>query len=959
MKQIRFLEYLTEMVPERFSSAMIASQVSGVREGPIRSSMVSILQNILPQYFHMLGASFLLSMLLSHPVLGQRTEEEPRHPMSGSMIAGTTTPGSILYPQGGMGILNHWLMLNEVEPSTIVADLSQDSALVAFRSVPSEILKVSVMPWDEPMVRREAILLAPGENNVSCGVYDPITQCALFGTDTTPARIVKVSMGSGDKGVRIGAITLLTGENRLRCAAIDPSGEYAWFGTLTTPGRVIKVRIGEATAPPERLGAVTLNTGENNLTSAIRLNGEHLLFVGETTPGRIVKVAAGVGDAAPTRVSALTLNAGETPGPAVLDPVAGQVLVAATANIIKVDPAASTSAPVRLNSTTLVPGGVKDASYDAGSGATLWAGTAGVLWKLRTRTPAEAPLLISDLVMSWDSTVNCLKIVPLGGDRAYVLNTGKSTKILIGGPEFAMNLAADMPHVVSGGTNWETGVYNPETAMLILAAGDGFGFGWSTNRVHFGEANMPPVLDYGDSFDAVRSPGSTGFVLDQEANQVWSGARPPCCFFEYFTGEVFRFDAGDLDTLPGEDESLGVNGSHGYTIMHAVDSADDYGLAWGSFQDVGFPYGSSNPSTLYQFSLGKMAAAGTPLSQVGKGLIQSMYLETVNDYAYLGSFSGSIGRLEKWKIQPGTGGINLASQLSFAPDLGTPEHLEGDISRSVVLAFSVPYQAPGVPKVVSVSMSADAVAPVKLSECVLDATADEPTGLKVDAESAVAWVTVSNPPKVYKFQYGSGATPIIKLGEMPLSESTFDYEIPFFDVERSWGCAVLGSSLSGSQPTAFMDQYALSTRGYLKASRCELSDKAEINDFHFYSHTAKGKLRLTVYDNSSPRRRLWYSAWVTNNAEGSELVIPVEQGAPTKLTLNAGTYWLGWESDTHAHVASYVAGVAGDGFTVAVADMLSPIEIMDTEVEMTSELWTQYVTYEIAANRVADWNEYE
>lgn len=153
----------------------------------------------------------------------------------------------------------------------------------------------------------------PAEGAVESAVIDPANGYAYFGTGDSPGVVIKVALNSGiNPPTQVGAVQLNTGENDLTSAVIDPANGYAYFGTFTTPvGFVVKVALGSGTNPPERVAALPLLSGEAGLISAvIDPTAGYAYFGTATIPGNVVKVALGSGNAAPTRVGVAPFNAG-------------------------------------------------------------------------------------------------------------------------------------------------------------------------------------------------------------------------------------------------------------------------------------------------------------------------------------------------------------------------------------------------------------------------------------------------------------------------------------------------------------------------------------------------------------------------------------------------------------------------------------------------------------------------
>ena len=161
-------------------------------------------------------------------------------------------------------------------------------------------------------------------------VIDPAAGYAYFGTNESPGRIHKISLGSGDESPSlVNSLSLFDGEESLYRAVIDTGNGFAYFGTYTSPGQVIKVGLGEGDAAPTRIGSELLDFGENFLWSAgIDMAGGYAYFGTsdylERDPVSVVKVSLGTENNPPARVGTLafegdawSLRAG------VIDPVHG------------------------------------------------------------------------------------------------------------------------------------------------------------------------------------------------------------------------------------------------------------------------------------------------------------------------------------------------------------------------------------------------------------------------------------------------------------------------------------------------------------------------------------------------------------------------------------------------------------------------------------------------------------
>lgn len=121
-------------------------------------------------------------------------------------------------------------------------------------SIPAQVVKIAVGKGSDPPQLVGAVDLESGESNISCGVVDPESGYAYFGTWSG---VVKIALGDGfDPPIRVGALVLDAVERRLQTAVIDTSNGYAYFANAYT---IVKVALGEGAGPPARVGAITVH----------------------------------------------------------------------------------------------------------------------------------------------------------------------------------------------------------------------------------------------------------------------------------------------------------------------------------------------------------------------------------------------------------------------------------------------------------------------------------------------------------------------------------------------------------------------------------------------------------------------------------------------------------------------------------------------------------------------------
>jgi len=149
----------------------------------------------------------------------------------------------------------------------------------------------------------------------------------------------------------------------------------------------------------------------------------------------------------------------------------------------------------------------------------------------------------------------------------------------------------------------------------------------------------------------------------------------------------------------------------------------------------------------------------------------------------------------------------------------------------------------------------------------------------------------------------------------------------------------------------------INQKDVVKASKLTMSEQGGLTDVSFYSHAAAGNVRLALYDNSSSPVLIWQSPPTANTVDNAWLTVPVNGGTPSSLLLSKGDYWLAWQVDTEAAVASYAPGAWGDGLYVPVTWGPFPASLQagtSTAPTFTDERWSAYVTYDYPPNGDAD-----
>ncbi|MFC4822013.1 BACON domain-containing protein [Dokdonella ginsengisoli] len=174
------------------------------------------------------------------------------------------------------------LLENAALPTAAVMDPAGRYAYFGTNSIPARVLKIDLTSFETVA----AITLPAGEDMLRSAVIDAAGRYAYFGTFTDPGKVIRIDLNSFQ---RVAALTLQAGEDRLSSAVIDPAGAYAYFGTRTEVGRVVKIDLANFT----RAGAIDFSAGEEEgflISAAIDTAGAYAYFGTGPLVGKAVKV---------------------------------------------------------------------------------------------------------------------------------------------------------------------------------------------------------------------------------------------------------------------------------------------------------------------------------------------------------------------------------------------------------------------------------------------------------------------------------------------------------------------------------------------------------------------------------------------------------------------------------------------------------------------------------------------
>lgn len=427
-----------------------------------------------------------------------------------------------------------------------------------------------------------------------------------------------------------------------------------------------------------------------------------------------------------------------------------------------------------------------------------------------------------------------------------------------------------------------------------------------------------------------------------------------------------------------------------------IDTANGYAY-FGTF---------TSPGRVIKVALGEGNAppyrVGALTLQTGENNLKSAIIDPEKGYAYFGTFT-STGQVVKVALGAGAAPPTRVGALTLAS--GDNYMLCGVIDPANGYSYWGTYTAPG--RVIKVALGAGANPPTRVGATDMEYAESKLDCAAIDLANGHAYFGAeSYPGRVVKVALGTGAAPPTRLGGLLLASGENFLHNAMIDTENSHGyflteyAQVIKVALgAGTLPPTRVDSivhaphynYSKSglidvTRGYLwlgsnnnigtkiyrvrigapqmhsiKASRITLPEPAAPQTVCIYSHTARGNVRLALYNTSASPTLLWQSGIIPNTAAGDWLTVPIASGQPTGLWLLPGDYWLAWQVDTPANVPSYTPGEAGEGFTVPFSWGPFPERLesgSNTQITLTAERWSAYFEYNTRTSAMG-WYFYE
>lgn len=318
----------------------------------------------------------------------------------------------------------------------------------------------------------------------------------------------------------------------------------------------------------------------------------------------------------------------------------------------------------------------------------------------------------------------------------------------------------------------------------------------------------------------------------------------------------------------------------------------------------------------------------TALNLTSFGQLTSSALDSAANYIYYGS-GASPARLARVNLSP------FATAGTLTLETGENAILNVQLDPAGGYAYLGLGTSPG--KVVRVDTNTF----TRVDALTLEPGEDKVNSIAIDPVDRVAYLVTETrtPAKVVRMNLDT----MTREGVIDLRETNWFWGAAW-DPTKSRALVVGGNSL-----VALAD----GLDDLIHGTRLELTDYARLSQMKFYSHQADGNLRLSLYDDSPARRLLWSSGTIANSVAAGEITVPIASGSPSEVVLAPGTYWLAWQTDSSASIASHTTGAPGDGFQFVHEFGVEPATISVGDTNSNSSRWTQYVEYDIAPGLAA------
>lgn len=423
--------------------------------------------------------------------------------------------------------------------------------------------------------------------------------------------------------------------------------------------------------------------------------------------------------------------------------------------------------------------------------------------------------------------------------------------------------------------------------------------------------------------------------LEEGENQVRSGTIDPVRRTLWLgtgtsPGRIVQLELGENGEPPRRVGAVELE--NGETAV--VAAACDPGTGMGWFATSG------SPGRVVKFDLadsaGLPARLGASEPDPDDGAVRTALFDIDGGYAYL--LARTARRFIKVALGQGTASPTRIGALDLDGVAGANAMWGSVMDTSTGYAYLGTDTSPG--EVIKVRLGEGNALPTLVASVRMNPFQPRFRSAVISPEERRAiFLTDAYPGRLIKVDLGEGDAPPADIGRLTLGTYE-DYLISAF---HDAGAGILWAVNFDAPPRII--KVATGQKGFLKGTRVEIPESTMIQNVALYSHSPAGNVHLSLYDDRNPRNLLWQSGQLPNPVEEDFLVVPIADGDPAALALEAGTYWLAWQVDTNIPVPSYTEGGEGAGFAFSMPFGEPPPAISAHETRVTSEVWTQYLTH--------------
>lgn len=844
---------------------------------------------------------------------------------------GNSFPGSPLYPESAVMRLDAASDFRDDRNvrCTLIDDAGRYAYLGTWGS-PARIIKMDLGEDTADLpVQVATLVLEGGEQNISCGMIDSDAGFAWFGTESNPARIIKVSLGEGtDPPKLIASVTLPAADRQLRCAAHDKAANMGYFGVNTSPAVVIKVALGEGINPPAKVGDTELPTNGQQLNCSLFDPVRRFAYFSEAASGKLFKIAPGSAGAPP-------ILAGEMSGMpqvrcAVIDPESGHAWFGTNTSpgkVYKVDVSSGSSSPHLLGSITLdsrdenlaaavidAPGGF---AYFSGEESGIY----GAVIKVSLgKNGAPFERIHRQQLYTDEKVLNSGIINVSRGFAWFSSQTAPSRIVKVG--------LSPQSHITRlGCTELESGEIKTNAAVMDSQAE----YAWIGTETSPGRI-IKTALYRGEKrphrLNRIDLAADENTILcgaiDEERGYGWFGT------YDGNPGRVVMVSLGEGDAPPERHGALTLNANESGLRCVALDASREYAF-----------FGThSQPPRIIKVALGSGSTLPQRAASISFGTLEDAFrcvaYDAVHNLLYFGSDRGYILR-----VAPGSG--NAPPQILDTIQLSSPQSslVSAVLDPQAGYAWFGTMDNPG--RVVKVDIHPQRSF-ARISTLTLSAGESALFAAARDPQTNYGYFGTNTPPgKVIAVDLGSGSAQPARLGSVTLKEGEGYLRTALLhpNGSRLWFTC---NSVPGN-----LVRLGVGHAEFIKGTRLTLSEPAAVTKIHFYSHRAKGAVRLAIYQYGASPALLWESDAIPNTVQNGWLTVPIALGTPSALALPAGVYWLAYQVNCPDPVPSWSGGAAGSGFSVVHPFGSFPENLFQntpTAIQPTSDNWSMYLSYD-------------